>query len=264
MVQKRGQITIFIVIAILIIALVVVVFLVRNQLIPLPQAGIASSSLQFENSIKECVRVNARNAITILSLAGGDTENELNSVTFKDDSYTYLCYTGVPGVCVNQKEVIWHDETQLEEKLGSVIETRTPSCINKIITSAEKNGFAVTSSEEPNAEVEIKDGRVDVSYIQAIEFAKGDDKSSFEKFDVPINSNLWDFVEVTNNIVNEKANCDTEFSNVDKLSIAMTRGILVSEEGNARNIYFARIYSLKKGQEEFRFATRSCVDEFFS
>jgi len=271
MIQKRGQITIFIVIAILIIALVVVVFLVRNQLIPLPKAGITSSSLQFENSIKECVRVNARNAITTLSLAGGDTENELNSITLNNKKYTYLCYTATAGgcyegntnprACVNQKEVIWHDETQLEEKLETMITENSQSCINKVLESAEKNGFTVTALE-PKSDVEIKDGRVDVSYIREIEITKGDDKSSFEKFDVAIQSNLWDFIWVTNNIINEKSDCDTSCVDTDVIA---GDGVLVipAPEGRAINTEDADIYTLKKGNEEFKFAIRSCVDEIF-
>ncbi len=215
---KRGQITIFVVIALMIVAAIVVVFLVWNQLAPISKPGVKapSLSLQFENGIKECVKENAKEAITELVETGGNSYRE-PKLPFKEwdgENYVYLCLNENDyEECVNQDEdLIGTFENGIKKKVN----TKGKECIDKILGNAKKNGFIVDIKSNPEVIVDIRGGiagaetgRVDVSYIQNIEISKGDDKASFDRFDVVLDSDLNLMLEEVIKIINSEAKSGT-------------------------------------------------------
>lgn len=269
MIEKRGQITIFVVIALIIVAAIVVIFLIRNQLAPtIPEAGVKAPSiaLQFENGIKECVRGNTQKIIKDLMATAGDTEQEhvafvLDEGTSNEKRYTYLCHID-SDICNTpcEPQIFLSDES-FESKIEDYVSIKGRECVQEILNSATRNGFNVPIQDSPRVEVEIKPDRVDVSYIQAIEISKGNDKASFERFDIPISSVLASFLDIAREITDERKAGNKNIHSEINLRNLYDPLISVDGPSNTPEIDYTTLYTItKKGSnEKFWFAIRSHV-----
>lgn len=250
---RKAQITIFVVIALVIISAIAVVFIIRNRLVSEGPEGVRPSqiSLQFENGIKECVKENSKQAIEVLSEKAG--HDDLSSVQYDGLGYTYLCYTGLNyEPCINQDPFLKETfERGIEESLEKEVE----DCSAEILDNARAQGYEVDSSMG-KANVNIKPERVEVSYLKTITITKGKDKFVFNRFDVQLASNLNLFLEITENILNDEA----KFGNYDKqttmlLDSERTLEIKSFNLGNPSGD--STLYTINKNGEEFKFAVRS-------
>ncbi len=253
--QKRGrigrkaQITIFVVIALVIIAVFVTIFLIRSQLAPkIPGTGVQPTQVtsQFEDGIRECVRSNAKDAIKLLSQNAGNPEPELYT-RYQDIQYTYLCYNQLSyEACVNQDPFI---QETFEREIAVIVEREGKGCVDQILAKARGNGFEV-ERQDARVDVKIKPGRIEVSYLQSILITKGRDRFSFRRFDVPLASNLGLFLDKTNDIVNSEA----RVGDYDQLTPMLLTPRLVIQKFRVDG---STLYTLRRDGEEFRFAVRS-------
>jgi hypothetical protein len=186
--DKRGQVTIFIIIAMVIVAAAISVFVFRDSIFP-SDAG--SEFSEIYESFDDCVERGTLDALGIAGVQGGYVDvpefepgsNHApfsNQLDFLGNPVPYWYYVSSNGVVKEQVPTLSVIESQVEEYLEEEI-------MNCDFTSFRKQGFVIDFSE-PRVNVEIRDENVDVAVDLNLVIEKGDSKERKSKHDVRVDS----------------------------------------------------------------------------
>jgi len=188
--SKKGQVTIFIIIAIIIVAGVVAYFLLRTSLIKTP---IPAEIQPIYTSFLACLEDDASVGIGILESQGGYVllpEFEPGSqympfssqLNFLGNPIPYWYYVSGNNI---QKEQV-PTKREMEEQLEIFIEDRINNCD---FDSYYEQGFEISLSE-PEAKATIKDNKVEISLNANLNVDKEDEKVLVKNHKITVNSNL--------------------------------------------------------------------------
>ena len=189
--NKRGQLTVFIIIAMVIVAAVVLYFVFRGTAVN--QANIPASLEPAYTNFLSCLEDDALTGISILESQAGYIylpELELGShyypfnsqLVFLGNSIPYWYYVSGNGI---QKEQI-PARSEMEKQLERFINDRIRDCS---LQTYYEQGFVV-SMEEPDASVTINEDNVEVNLAMDITLEKGDDTAIVRNHDKIVSSNL--------------------------------------------------------------------------
>ena len=246
--DKRGQVTIFIILGIIIVAgITIFVVLSKDSISSLLNQGGNSPA----NSINDCVEdIINENLETVMK--NGGKFNPTFFVGYNGDIYNYLCYTDKPFErCVNYYPLL---KDKISKEIIAVSSEEINSCFNVLIKEYERQGYTI-SSEELNHEIVFIDDFFYSNIQKRMIFSKGNNSEVFENFNVQIPTKASQLIDVAHQIVNGEAEYFSfDVGNYMRLypeySIFST-----GYEGGAM------LYKLKYREtgEEFNFAVRSGV-----
>ncbi|MFC1682121.1 hypothetical protein ACFL0X_00720 [Nanoarchaeota archaeon] len=254
--EKRGQVTIFIIIAVVIVAAVVLFFVFRSGAVPgIPGFG---KDVNPETFLDECIEPEVREAVDMLSLRGGDLDSSLYK-TFKFEAegefrnITYLCYNqNYYQACINQQPMLMsHLSDELKEYISNDVEV----CFDELVSGLEKQGNEVIVNNANELEVDLLPGKIKVELDRKITLTKNNVAEEQESFEIIIPSKFYDLASVAHEIVNQ----ETSFCNFDYLGFMAFYPefeITKFKTGDSTTIYTVEN---KKTKERFRFAVRGCV-----
>lgn len=193
-VNSKGQVTIFIIIAILIIALAVLAYF----LFPKLKTTISGETQTPSQYIDTCMREKIENTIETVSLNGGDyAVNEEFSYNYRGDYIKYLCYTNeYYKECKNQEPFI---SEHIEEEISNEISYSANSCFEEMIAGYRNKGYEANLVSGDTI-VEILPKRIAVSFNNELTLTK-EDTQTYNSFNIILNSNLYELLDVTKNIV---------------------------------------------------------------
>jgi hypothetical protein len=199
--EKGGQVAIFIIIAILIVALAVLLYLYWPKLFP-------STSPQTKNPatyIDNCMQEKIQDTVKAISLQGGDyitTEN--NGYFYKKEGedtgvyVRYLCYTNEDFVhCFNQEPFLTE---HIQSEILNEITPSITNCFNSMKEAYAKQGYEV-NLKDGNPTVQIIPKSISTNFNRTLTLIKGKESQRYSNFEVNLNSNLYDLVEVSKNIL---------------------------------------------------------------
>ena len=190
MFNKRGQVTIFIIIAILIVASVAGYFLVRNVLLaPTVPANLEPVYTAFLS----CLEEDTLTGISILESQGGYIELPefepgstyapfSSQLDFLGNPIPYWYYVSGNGIVKEQVP----SKSEMEEQLGNFIETRITECL---LEDYFEKGFGV-SIGEPNADVSINLDEVEINLDMDLGIERANDTAVVRNHKVLIKSKL--------------------------------------------------------------------------
>ena len=122
--NKRGQITLFVIIAILIIGAVALVLTLKPTIIQ-PVA----EKIDIQNYMEDCIGKEAKTTVDKLSIQGG----YINATFFRlydGNKASYLCYTEEPyKACINQQPML---KKFIETEIKSFSEKTALDCMNTL------------------------------------------------------------------------------------------------------------------------------------
>jgi len=255
--EKRGQITIFIIIAVLLISGVALFFVFRSGVIPGIGGKAEVSSSAF---LSTCIEDKVREAVRELSLRGGylDEPNSVNFMFVEEGvarDITYLCSTlNNFNPCLNQKVGFKND---FKENIKDYISEDFETCFTQMKSSFERQGFEVNPrSGLTSFEVDLAPKRITIQTVSKVTLTKSGETSTEKNFEVPINSKMYEILNVVEEIVNQEATfCYFEtggFLLVNPEFIIDHYGPM--DEGT-------EIYTVghEDTGEKFRFAVRGCT-----
>ncbi len=242
---KRSQVTIFIVIALIIVVAIALIFVIQRE----PIRGV-SPETDPEAYIEKCIRDATEEAISILSEQGGDIEPE-GSVMYKGKEITYLCYNAnfyLP--CINQRPMLIE---HIEGEITDYIEPKVQECFTSLQQELEKRNYQVSlGSMNISTELQIK--RVIVTINRELTITKNQETRNFEKLEAQVSSPIYDLAEIGNEIASQEAkycyfNVNGFNSNYHDFEV---RKDMTDD---------SKIYAVKEltSGKEFKFATRGCV-----
>ena len=198
--NRRGQVTVFIIIAIVIIAVVTGFFLIKGNL---GIMKIPASIQPVYNSFLSCLEDKTKIGIDILESQGGyiqlpDFERGStympfsSQLNFLGNPIPYWYYVSGNNV---QKEQV-PSQTDMEKSLGIFISDTIRACNYE---NYYNEGFEIVQ-EEPKASVSIKNDNILVVLKMNMKISKGEDTSQIETHQLSVKSNLGNLYTSAKNI----------------------------------------------------------------
>jgi hypothetical protein len=245
-VGKRGQVAIFVILAIVLVAVILIVFLVPRD-VGLFQTG----ELNPESFLRECVEPGIKENLEVLSKQGGYLNPE-GFIVYQGEKVKYLCHSSknYKTCVVQQPLLVNHVQKELEGVLGN----RLSECYSNLIREYENRGFAVSSSSV-NTNIVLAPGEVRVNFESPLNVEKEEIRRQFEGFEVKVNSKIYELLIITKTIIDfESTLGDSETTLYMQYYPNLKMEKMKLGGGDT-------IYTLTdlETEERFRFASRSLV-----
>lgn len=243
--NRRGQLTIFIILAIVIVVGIILFFVLRGR-----YSVQTRETLGIEGEIEKCVGDVVGESVEKVLRGGGLIEPEL-LIMYKDEKYNYLCYQlNYYKGCVNQYPLL---NRIVVEQIMEDSELEVKRCLSNVERDLEAKGWSVSSGGF-GWNVEVVPGRVLVSIEKKMDIRKGESSQSFEKFDAQVLSPLHGLVLLAHEIVNQESQyCHFEYVGF----------MLLYPDYDIKRIDYtdSKIYILedRRSGKVFKFAVRSCA-----
>ncbi len=241
---KRAQVTIFIIIAILVIAIGVLIYMYYPRLRP-------TISVESQNPpayIQECMEEKISETADILSLQGGSVAPEFY-YNYEKNKIEYLCYTNqyYQSCVVQQPMLIQH----IQSEILNEIEDETVSCFNSMKESYENKGYDV-NMKPGDTVVELLPGKIITTFNYEFVITKGDTER-YENFKIVLDNNLYELAAITNSIIN----WETQYGDAEITTYMNYYHYLKVEK--IKQIDESTIYILtnRDTEKKFQFASRS-------
>lgn len=194
--ENKGQVTIFIIIAIFVVAIGVLIYTLSPQI----RTGIVGETKSPEEFIQTCLEDEIENAVETLSLQGGSIEPE-HYILYQDERIEYLCYTGQDFItCVMQQPLlIQHIESEIENEIRGDV----GNCFDALRESYLDSGYGA-DLRTGTTNVELLPKRIVTNFDYVLTLTKGETETH-DSFSVVLNNNLYELVSITNSILNWEA-----------------------------------------------------------
>lgn len=244
--MKRGQVTIFILFAILIVfAILAVAFLYKENL-----SSLFSGDIDTRSELSACIDDVVYPSVKA-HLAQGGVLNPQKTISYSGHNYTYLCHTA------NDYEACYFLHPSLRLIAKNSLEAQTKEgvieCFSSILEETRSKGYLV-QEEMLNYSLDLVPSAVEVNIEKAITLTKGETSQIYTDFSVEVDSKLYELLDLASKIANAHANtCDFDYN---------TYAILYRNYQISRKTYqYSNIYTIKDkiSNDEIKFAIRSCV-----
>lgn len=202
MVNKRGQLTMWIIVAILFVAILFLLIFVYNPFkIKLIREEIPPKPDVF---ISDCMSEQVLSTVDLLSKKGGYLEDPNIFINYQGFKVGYLCYTNQPyTLCLNQQPFLERfiaQELKTEFKKTNLIN----NCLSSYKTTVEKLGYQITSCNNPDFDVVLKDNRITFPFQCKINMSKTDKTFRYENIEPEVKTKLSNFIGIANKIVEQE------------------------------------------------------------
>ena len=252
--QKRGQITIFILVAIILLGAIVLFFAFREEAIKEITGKPEENPAAF---LETCMNDKIKEAIEVISIHGGYPNNKLyKSFEFEEEgisvNVSYLCYNQNSYLpCINQKPTFMED---LRFEIKYYIAEDVQNCFDEMTKSFERKGYETTTIYN-GFEVEILPKIITIKTSSENILTKSGETTKQEDFKISVASRLYEISFIVQEIVNQEARfCYSEHVGISLIYPEFN--IEKFRTGDSDNIYTVEHDDSK---EKFRFAVKGCV-----
>lgn len=243
--NKRGQLTIFVIAAIVIVAVVAMIYLFFPSV--LVSLGIVSGNPN--TFMQNCIEEEIQNSVNLVSTQGGSLEPR-NFILYQDEKMEYLCYNDnyyLP--CIMQQPLL---KQHIENEIERGIKNQEDLCFENLQSSFERRGFDVAISDGETL-VELLPEKISVNFEREITLTQGSDSQRFEKLNVVLNNNLYELVSIATSILNWEARYgDSETTTY--MSYYHDLKVEKLKQSDGSKIY---ILTDRNSGDKFQFASRS-------
>jgi hypothetical protein len=240
--EKRGQITVFIIVGIVLVVTAVLIYAYRDNL------GSVFVEQSPVDQIRECMETPLEDGLNIISKQGGSLEPE-NYYKYNGNKIEYLCYTEeYYSPCIMQKPLL---KQGVEGELERYVEPKFKSCFNSVKKSLEDKGYSV-SNKEPELEINISLNSILISADLELTISKEiTENLGTVKFSK--DSHMYELVIISTSILNWEA----RYGDSEIMDYLVYYPDLMIDKKRLEHDSTVYIISNKKSGEEFMFASRS-------
>jgi hypothetical protein len=252
--NKRGQLTIFIIVGVLIVGAIAFYFLFRQGLIPDISGG---KEINPNSFLESCVEEQINEAINLIAIQGGNINPKLNKrFKFRDEenavNISYLCYNkNFYDRCVHQAPML---TSHIQKEIENYIEDDVQICFNKLIENLEKQNYDVTKNYN-GFEVELTLEGVKLLIYGEIDLTRNDESLKMQNIGAIIPTNLYELVLIANSILNSETEyCEFNVNSYMLIYPEIKIDLFKDSVGE-------KIYTIKNRNIDnyFRFAVRGCI-----
>ncbi len=249
--KKRGQVTMFIIVGVVIVAFVII-FLFLRKGVELDIPGGSGGVLDVDEYTEKCIRDYTEEAIKMILAQGGVLQPK-NYKLFGNKNIEYICYNiGYYEPCIQQHPVLLREiEIQLEQHLVG----RMDECLNEMKFEYEERNAEVVFGNEKNVDVNLLEDKIEINYERKITITKDLETRDYDGIEYELQNPLFNLARIALEISSQEAKyCYFEYNGYNiyypRFKISMSS---VSDQ--------TRIYSIldnDSGNEMF-VAVRSCA-----
>jgi len=248
--NKRGQVTIFIILGIIILAAVVLVFyLTGDTLVKQSEGKVNIETKPLKNYVGDCLEKTGNDALTLIGKQGG-VINPVNYRLYENDKVNYLCYAvNDYSLCSN----LYPDlKGTIILEVNEYVDKKMKECVD--LSLFKDAGYKV---EEGKMEINtsVYNEKVVITLNYPLTVTKGDiivkENKFVKEFDVP----LGRILEVVHDITESEATAGY-FENL--FYMIAVRGE-VEIEKQARDDSRIYIINLFQNDYKFKFSVRNLV-----
>jgi len=244
--NKKGQITIFVILALILIVGIIIIFVLRRA----PEVDIISEKNP-QAFIESCTRDSVEEALELIMLNAGDIEKK-GSMLFQGSNVSYLCYNkNYYTPCINQKPLLIE---HIEDEITAYVKPRVSNCFQNLKQTLEPR-YEVEMEEYWDLETKLNSKGVEVYIDREFKMQRGSNVRSFNLFKTNLVHPIYRLAEIAMEIVNQEA----RYCNFDILGFMIIYpqyNINKFRLGDSNTIYTIKEFTANK---EFRFAIRSCA-----
>ena len=244
--MKRGQVTLFIIVGILIVGGILLFFsLVKD-------GADVISPIDFgpRDFVVSCVEDVVEASIDRVMENGGEIVPS-QSILYRDEEWNYLCYQAdyYQG-CYNTHPML---ELQIEREIERDTSVAVQGCFNLMRDDFEDRGVDVELGST-NYSVDLLPGFVRIGLNKDVDISSESGGQSFDDFGFNVQTPIYDLVRVSREIVNSESQfCYFEYNGY----------MLLYPKYDIRRIDYmdSKIYRVidRWSGDEFKFAVRSCA-----
>lgn len=244
--NNRGQVTIFIIIAVIVVAIGALIWIFYPQIKSVVGTGTDNPSAFLET----CIKSEIENAVQTISLQGGSINPE-NYHSYLGDNIEYLCYTSdYYTPCIVQQPLL---KNHIENEINNEISEEAQACLQDLKTSFEKKGYDVNLVPK-NTSVELLPERVVTTFNVDLTLKKSG-TVNYDSFRVVLNNNLYELIGIANSIIN----WETTYGDADTGTYMDYYHYLKVEKKKRDDNSKIYILTNKDTGNMFQFASRSIV-----
>lgn len=246
---KRGQVTIFIILAIIVVATIVGYFLLRGA--PISEINPQENPQAF---IEKCLKDNIEKSSEKIFSLGGALNAE-NYLLFNKTNIRFLCHTAENNVLCKIEDPIMKKTMEDSIREDSLSEVR--SCFDDLKKSFENYDY----TEEPlSYTVEILPQTIRATALKKITISKDDQFQQFNSFISEEYSPAYNFILITNGILRDELDCECGVISCTSDITLWSQTNLGFRLGLDITPRMERVYSIqdRMTNQEFKFAVRNC------
>ena len=243
---KRAQLTIFIIVAILVIAIVALFFA-----FPKLRTSVGIEKLETpENFIQTCLKDTIQENVEIISSQGGSLKPSPN-VLYQDEEIQYLCYTPQKyQACVVQIPFL---EKHIEDEIKNSIKEDVDFCFNSLKENYDNRGYT-TNLKKGDVVVELLPQKIVTTINHEFVFSKGENTQRRETFRVVLNNNLYELVAIAQSIMNSEIAIGESF---EQFYMELYTNLKVEKDRPFTEDTTIYILTDRNTQDKFKFAFQS-------
>ncbi len=250
--NKKAQVTIFVIIAVVVVAIIGLFFLFRGGLF---DSVSPSAEIRAESHLHSCLKKEIYENLDKLMIQGSYSENKLN-LTFEFDEegkmdVSYLCYTEKSFIpCSNQEAILLRN---LEKELKKSLQEKTKKCWNSYIENLENKNYEIKENYK-DFQIKIVPEKIIMQFDADVSAKKTNETKVYKNPSIAFRTEAYNLLIVAQEILNQ----ESRFCSFQK------RGYMLFypdyDIDSIRTINSDIIYTIthKKNGEKFRFAIRTC------
>ncbi len=244
--NKRGQVTLFILLAVLVVAIAAVVYFLFPQI----KSFVTGGATTPQGFIQNCVHDKLNEIVNNISLQGGYV-NPPAYFEYNGNEVAYLCYTNKNyQACVMQQPLL---QNSIENQIRDNLQPTANSCFESLVQSYKSQGYSV-NIQYGNTTVDLIPNAIVVTFNNKITLTKGGTQG-YGKFSVVLNNNLYELSGIANSILQWEA----QYGDADVATyMSLYHDIQVEKERQSDGTKVYIVTDLTTG-DKFQFATRSFV-----
>ena len=243
--EKRGQVTIYVIIAIVAVALVVLIFMFRPEI-----NSFLSGELNPNAFLNDRLEDPLNEGKETLAKQGGYLEPE-GFILYQGNKIKYLCYNSEYYLpCKVQQPMI---KQKFEEELTKYIEDDVKNAMKDLKKQYERRGYDVSGGNEIKTSIKITPKKIKLVIDSSMKVKKGEETKDYENFEIEVNSEIYFLLMTATSIVDfESTYGDSE----TRLYLLYYPNLVIEKNklGDGSKVYKVREVTTN---EEFIFASRS-------
>lgn len=245
---KKGQATIWVIIAIFIVAIILLFFIIRGDI--RISGGGQMFSENPEQYLQKCLEPVVKPTIQKLGNQGGYLE-PAGFIVFNETKVPYLCYTSeYYKTCVIQQPNLYG---LMEKNIVQLLKPEVEKCMNELKSDFESKGYKVTKGNS-NLNVSLAPQRLILNIKAPLTLSKEFSKS-YQDFNLNYGTNMYELIGLATSIIDYEATYgDSEIT----LYISYYPDISIEKLklNDGTKIY---VVSNVMSKENIKFASRSLV-----
>ncbi len=195
--NKKGQITVFIIIAVIIVALILLIYSFYPQI----KTGFGLEEKNPPSYIQACIEDSIKETADKLSLQGGSLAPE-NYVMYNNNKIEYLCYINeFYKPCIMQQPML---KEHIESEIEKEIKEEAKTCFNSMRESYQKKGYDVNLGGG-GINIELLPQKIVAVFNYSLVLTKGGETEKHNSFRIVLNNNLYELVSISNSILEWEA-----------------------------------------------------------